>query len=284
MVIPRWHALLKASIRESLDALLQAAWRAQSEIGYVVDCTYFTLLRSHPYVLRRHLRSKMKKATLILAFAMLSAMSAEAAILKPAEFDPAQYLPAPPAEGSPRAKAEMAEVRAYLASNTPEEFAAATRDALDETPDIFNNVLGFDIATRPQTYKLLQLVVAEEDEDSKVAKKYFHRLRPYAVDPTLKTCTPAPKGKGDNSYPSGHVTLGYSMGIVLAAVLPAKSQAILARSAEFAEHRIVCGVHFRSDIAAGQQFGTILAVRLMDNQIFRAQMAKAATELSQITH
>lgn len=221
----------------------------------------------------------MKKTVLTITIATLTAFSANAAILKPSEFDPAQYMSAPPAEGSARTKAEMAEVRAYLASNSAEEFAAATRDALDETPDIFNNVLGFDIATRPQTLKLLQLVVTEEDEDSKVAKKYFHRLRPYAVDPSLKTCTPAPKNKGDNSYPSGHVTLGYSMGIVLAAVMPQKAQAILARSAEYAEHRIVCGVHFRSDIAAGEQFGTILALRLMENAEFKRQMAKAAAEL-----
>ena len=63
-------------------------------------------------------------------------------------------------------------------------------------------------------------------------------------------------------------------------MLPEKSQAILARSAEYAEHRLVCGVHFRSDIVAGQQFGTVLALRLMQNPQFQAQMTLARAELA----
>ena len=82
-----------------------------------------------------------------------------------------------------------------------------------------------------------------------------------------------------NSYPSGHSTLAFSMGVVLAQLMPAKSQAILARASQFAERRLVCGVHYRSDIVAGQQFGTILAMRLMENPVFQAQMAKAKAEL-----
>jgi acid phosphatase (class A) len=69
------------------------------------------------------------------------------------------------------------------------------------------------------------------------------------------------------------------MGVVLAELLPAKSQAILARAGQYAERRLVCGVHYRSDIVAGQQFGTILALRLMENPVFQGQMAKARAEL-----
>jgi hypothetical protein len=39
-------------------------------------------------------------------------------------------------------------------------------------------------------------------------------------------------------------------------------------------------VHFRSDIVAGQQFGTVLALRLMQNPQFQAQMNLARAELS----
>jgi hypothetical protein len=38
-------------------------------------------------------------------------------------------------------------------------------------------------------------------------------------------------------------------------------------------------VHYRSDIVAGQQFGTILALKLMQNPVFRAQMDLAKAEL-----
>jgi membrane-associated phospholipid phosphatase len=135
----------------------------------------------------------------------------------------------------------------------------------------------------PATNKLLTMVAEEEDTDSKVAKAYFHRLRPYGADPSLKTCEPVKPGKAAkaNSYPSGHATLAFSMGVVLADLMPAKSQVILARAGQYAERRLVCGVHYRSDIVAGQQFGTILALRLIENPAFKAQMAKARAELPQ---
>jgi acid phosphatase (class A) len=85
-------------------------------------------------------------------------------------------------------------------------------------------------------------------------------------------------------YPSGHSSLAFSMGVVLASLIPEKSQAILARASEYAEHRLVCGVHYRSDIVAGQQFGTILALRLMQNPTFRAQMDRARAEFGSATH
>ena len=42
------------------------------------------------------------------------------------------------------------------------------------------------------------------------------------------------------------------MGVVLASLLPDKAQAILQRASVFAENRLICGVHFRSDIVAGR--------------------------------
>jgi acid phosphatase (class A) len=212
---------------------------------------------------------------------LLWSVSARAGLLEPAQFDPSRFLPPAPAQDSARTETELAELRAIAAGSSAEEKAAAAKDAKDETPDIFNGAIGFDIATMPQTNKLLTMVAEEEDTDSKVAKAYFHRLRPYGADPSLKTCEPAKPGKAAkrNSYPSGHSTLAFSMGVVLAELLPAKSQAILARASQYAERRLVCAVHYRSDIVAGQQFGTILALRLMENPVFQAQMAKARAEL-----
>jgi acid phosphatase (class A) len=219
---------------------------------------------------------------LLLACGVLWATSAQAALLDPASFDATRLLPPPPAAGSAKAMAELAEVKAIAARTTPDMLAAATHDAKDETPDIFNTVIGFDIAKAPAATKLLSLVGDEEEDDTKAAKAFFHRDRPWIVDPSIRPCTPAKPGPAANSYPSGHSTRGFAMGTVLAALIPAKSQAILARAAEYAENRLVCGVHFRSDITAGQQFGTVLALRLMQNAQFQAQMEAARAELSAV--
>jgi acid phosphatase (class A) len=226
----------------------------------------------------------MRYAALIFGFGLLYPMAGNAALLEPAQIDASRLLPPPPATGSVEEKSEFAELRAIAARSTPEMRATAKHDAEDESPDIFNAAIGFDIATSPATFKLLKMVVEEEDGDSKAAKAYFHRERPYAVDPSLKTCTPVKPGKAPTSYPSGHSSLAFSMGVVLASLIPAKSQAILARASEYAEHRLVCGVHFRSDIAAGQQFGTVLALGLMQNPQFQSQMDLARAELRAASH
>ena len=222
----------------------------------------------------------MRYVVLISSFCLLYPLAASAALLEPSQVDASRLLPPPPVAGSVEEKAEFDELRTIAARSTPQMRAIAKHDAEDETPDIFNATIGFDLAARPATFKLLKMVVEEEDGDTKGAKAFFHRERPYAVDASLKTCTPVKPGKAANSYPSGHASLSFSTGVVLASLMPEKSQAILARASEYAEHRLVCGVHFRSDIVAGQQFGTVLALRLMQNPQFQAQMNLARAELS----
>ncbi len=222
----------------------------------------------------------MRYAACVLVLGLMWSAAAQAGLLDPATVEASRFVPPPPADGSADARAEFAELKAIAARSTAADVAAAARDAKDERPDLFNGTVGFDISAMPETNKLLMMVVEEEGTDVKAAKKYFHRLRPYSADPTIKTCEPVKPGKAANSYPSGHADLAFSVGVVLAALLPAKSQAIMARASEYAEHRLVCGVHFRSDIVAGQQYGTIIALKLMDTPAFQAQMAKARAELA----
>jgi acid phosphatase (class A) len=222
----------------------------------------------------------MRYGFLVLSLTLAWVLPTQAALLDSSVYDASQFLPPPPAGDSARTQEELAELRALAATTSVERKAAAARDAKDETPDIFNGAIGFDIATRPQTQKLLQMVADEEEVDSKVAKTFFHRPRPYVVDETLATCETKKPGKPANSYPSGHATLAFSMGVVLAHLMPAKAQAILARSSDYAENRLICAVHYRSDIVAGQQFGTVLAQKLMENAAFKTQMQAASAELA----
>lgn len=197
------------------------------------------------------------------------------------QYDPARFLPPPPAEGSPQALREMAELKQIMAQATPEQVAAARFDSDNENGTIFAAVLGpsWDLSKLPATAKLLDDVTNSEGNFSDVAKAEFHRKRPWMVDSSIQTCAPHKPSQDLASYPSGHATVGYGMGIVLAAVMPGHAQAILGRSKQFAENRLVCGFHFRSDIVAGQQFATIFALRLMENPQFQKDMGAAQVEL-----
>lgn len=225
----------------------------------------------------------MNRRNLALAFGFaLLPVAAHAALVQPAQVEPSHLLPPPPAPASARAKAELDEVKAIMASSTPERIAAARRDDGDEKPDLFQSTLGpdLDLAKLPATTKVLDEVAAEEDPGSKPAKDFFHRDRPWVVDPSLTPCVTPKPTQAHASYPSGHATRSYSMGIVLASLVPDKAQAILARSAEFAENRLVCGMHFRSDIVAGQELGTVIALSLMQNAAFKADYDAARAELA----
>jgi hypothetical protein len=222
----------------------------------------------------------MRYGFLVFGAGLLCSVSAHAGLLAPDAFEARRYLPPPP--GPEQTKLELQELRDIAARSSAEDRAIARRDAEDETADMFNAAIGLDLKTMPETFKLLTMVGEEEEDDTKDAKAYFHRDRPYAAEPSIKTCTPVKPGKAANSYPSGHSTRAFAMGEVLATLMPAKAQAILARSSEFAEHRLVCGVHYRSDIVAGQQYGTILALKLMENPDFKQQMNLAARELSAV--
>jgi acid phosphatase (class A) len=221
----------------------------------------------------------MKRSLFALLFLLGASGSVDAALLGPAQIDGSRLLPPPPASGSPQAQAEVAELHAIAARATPDTMAAAKRDSDDERPDLFNNVLGFDLMALPATSKLLDDVVQEQSADAGAAKKFFHRDRPWIVDSGIASCEMHAPGPARTSYPSGHATLAFSTGVVLAALMPDKAQAILERAREYAENRLVCGMHFRSDIMAGQDFGTIVAVRLMQDPRFAGEMDAARAEL-----
>lgn len=214
-------------------------------------------------------------------FAFLILASVSGAALAAGQVDPSRVLPPPPAPGSPLARSEVAELHAIAQRATPDMRAAAKRDSDDERPDLFNSVLGFDVMALPATSKLLNDVVKEQSADASTAKKFFHRDRPWIVDATIESesCEAHGPGPAKTSYPSGHATLAFSTGVVLAALMPEKSQDILARAKDYAENRLVCGVHFRSDIAAGQDLGTIVAVTLMQQPAFQSEMDAARAEL-----
>jgi acid phosphatase (class A) len=219
----------------------------------------------------------IRRASLAAVLVLTLAGDAGAALLAPAERDAPLLLPPPPAIDSAIEKSEIAELHAIISAATPQELAVAAHDAEDQKPDLFNAVLGFDVTRYPATMKLLSEAAAESNTGA--AKSYFHRPRPWVADPTIPSCVSHFGRPGDDSYPSGHSTYAFTLGVVLAALLPDKAGVILARSADFAHNRMVCGYHFHSDIVGGQTYGTLIAARLLDDPAFKADFAAASAEL-----
>jgi hypothetical protein len=234
----------------------------------------------------------MRRSELALALASIALLLAapvvakedndtDDVLLSQADLDPGTLLPAPPATGSVQAQAEMAELHAMEGARSEADVEAAKHDSETKNASIFADAIGprFDLARLPATRMLMEAVRETEKDTANRGKAEFRRPRPWIVDPALKTCSRDDEPL--SSYPSGHTTMAFSMGAVLARLVPSKAPAIMARAAVYAQSRIVCEQHFRSDVTAGQSLGLIVAERLMTKPRFQRLFAAAKEELTQ---
>jgi acid phosphatase (class A) len=233
--------------------------------------------------------------TFALAAAAAYAQTAPAAaptktlkVLTSDETDPRRLLPPPPADGSASQRKELAEVEHLVKTRTPERFAQAVWDNDHEDATAFASVIGpgFDLDKLPATAKLLAVALNDQSVVASASKVFFHRQFPVAAagaasykDWTCDKDVKKPSDRPLRSYPSGHATMGYSLGIVLAALMPDKSQAILARAADFAYSREVCGDHYHSDVEASHALGNALGIMLLNNASLKPQIEAARAEL-----
>jgi len=231
------------------------------------------------------MRRRSALCLLALAGTMLVAPAAGAAdeqprFVKDAEIVPSQVLPPAPADDSAAARAELDELRRIAAATDADTFARADYDFLHEDGTMFQVAIapGFDLSKLPATARLLGEVRTDEAYFAAKTKNYFKRSRPWVLDPSLKTCSRDEKPQ--SSYPSGHATMAFAMGTVLSQALPELSAQIMARAKAYSEERLVCGMHFRADIEGGQTLGTAVALLMLRDPAFRADLDAARAELA----
>lgn len=217
---------------------------------------------------------------LAVALAMTAANApAAVSLLGPADVVSGQVLPPPPAPGSIQSRIERDELAVVERSRTAADIAAAKSDSETKNASIFRDAIGpaFDLDRLPQTALLMAMVRESEKAAADRAKDYFKRPRPWIANPRIGACSRADEPL--SSYPSGHATMGYSMAAVLSRLVPQRAPAIMARAAAYAQSRIICEVHYRSDVTAGEALGLIVAERLMQKPEFRDQFNRARAEL-----
>ena len=107
-------------------------------------------------------------------------------------------------------------------------------------------------------------------------KAAFHRPRPYQFDTTLHPVCKT--SEVPDSYPSGHGVSGYLLAFTVAQIVPEKRTEILARADEYAHNRLVCGVHYPSDLAASRSVAYAVFGYMMATPRFQVDLAAARTE------
>lgn len=194
-------------------------------------------------------------------------------------------LPPPPAAGSAALDADQAAYRATRPLLATPRGALAASDARLEFPaaaEVFSCSAALDITMQgtPHLYTLLRRTLVDAGLATYGAKDHYQRTRPFVVNKE-STCSPQdePRLVKDGSYPSGHSALGWGWALVLAELMPERSDALIQRGHAFGQSRVVCGVHWQSDVDAGRVMGAAAVARLHADPVFLAQMQAAAGEI-----
>ncbi|WP_243438227.1 acid phosphatase [Fundidesulfovibrio soli] len=234
--------------------------------------------------MKHHIRPLMRFLGLaVLLCGLLSGLLAGNGLAAKPHFLPAgsldlvAVLPPPPADGSPRNKAELKELLHLQRTRTPAMIAFALED-VTRSPFRFADVLGpeFNKQNLPGVEEFFVAVLEDVSLQVDPPKQHWNRLRPFLLDPMIEPCLPQPASA---SYPSGHSAFGHLAAIVLSAMVPEKAEALAKRGEAFARNRLIGGVHYPSDVAAGAEAAKIIAKALFENPEFKKafQEAKAQT-------
>lgn len=125
-------------------------------------------------------------------------------------------------------------------------------------------------------FKCIGEVTERSVDDAKVV---FRRTRPYKLPSNGLKFLKDLKEDDSFSYPSGHAAYGAAVGLVLAEMIPEERDKIAKRVQDYGFSRMVAGVHFRSDVYAGEIAGAAIAMSLFKSGEFREAFDSAKAEL-----
>jgi acid phosphatase (class A) len=202
--------------------------------------------------------------------------------------DSVALLPPPPALGTPAQANDEQVARETMALKGSDRFKLSAIDADLSFPNAagtFSCAIGAPIteADTPTLYRLLHKALSDAGLATTAAKERYQHARPFMIDGE-GACTPAQEKalRSSGSYPSGHASAGWAWALILAELAPDRADAILRRGRAFGDSRVVCNVHWASDVEEGRVVAAAVVARLHANDAFRADLAAARTELDAV--
>ncbi|RJR33440.1 MAG: phosphatase PAP2 family protein [Desulfobacteraceae bacterium] len=195
-------------------------------------------------------------------------------------------LPPPPAEVSASFAADQEVFRETRSLKNGQRWDQAAKDAnllFPAAPEAFSCALNAPITrgAMPNLYMLMHRTMSDAGYATFAAKNRYKRTRPFVAN-SESSCTPEDEEKlaKDGSYPSGHSSIGWTWALILAEIAPDRADAILSRGYAFGQSRVICGVHWQSDVHAGRVVAAAVVAKLHTDKVFLAQLAAAKKELT----
>ena len=210
---------------------------------------------------------------LILFLAPFARAASDPKYVRVQDVDWESIVLSPPAASSPEQQAEINTLLDLQRKRTEDEVKRCQTEASADA-FYFAKVLGpwFKKDAFPKTAALL----ADATEDSNIisanVKDHFKRARPFVADPRIQPCV---HRETSPSYPSGHAIRGILWGTILAEMFPEHRDDLMSLGKEYGQDRILAGVHYPSDVKAGQDLGAAIAKKLLESPQFKKDLEAA---------
>lgn len=195
-------------------------------------------------------------------------------------------LPPPPAADTAAFAADEEAYRTTRPLHDTPRWAQAVKDAdlhFPQAAENFSCAVDAPITQQatPHLYMLMRRTLTDSGLATYSAKDHYQRVRPFAAH-NDSSCTPGEEAflRKDGSYPSGHSTIGWTWALILTEVAPERTNVLLARGLSFGQSRVICGVHWQSDVTAGRVMGASAVARLHADAVFRAELEEAKKEVA----
>ncbi len=151
--------------------------------------------------------------------------------------------------------------------------------------DVFSEALDIELSyeATPEIMNLVERATTDVHRANIVVKNHYKRVRPFAQfkEPSLKPETDEEEA-ATYSFPSGHSSRGWMYALVLASVVPECAEELFERAHDYADNRIVCGHHWKSDTDASLMLAAGIFATVVSTDEYRAQLVKAREEYERL--
>lgn len=198
--------------------------------------------------------------------------------------DAVATIPPAPQEGEARNDLDWRVFRDLRALEGGDRWKLAQSDNSYLPKDLvkdFSCAVGAELTAEnvPTLLVILQRTTTDAGAAAEKAKQLYKRTRPYLHNPG-NICIEKTEALGKSfDYPSGHASLGWTAGLVMAQLAPDRASDVLARGRAYGESRLVCGVHNMSAVEAGRTNAAGVFAALQSSSEFQAMMTKARGEI-----
>jgi acid phosphatase (class A) len=188
-----------------------------------------------------------------------------------------EALPPPPTAGSSAAQADEAAVRAWKAKRVEADCARAEETFFVSSRHLWGERSPFPEPLPAEVQAFFDRLDAEIGSASKVLKSRYRRPRPDPAD----ACPPIGGRKGGGfAYPSTHAAISRLFAHVLTDLVPERRAEFFERADAIAHDRLVIGVHYPTDLAAGKELADRFHAALLRSPAYRKDLAEVRSVTS----